>query len=268
MQFREEALATLEAPEELDLPIRLTRPRVWLALTALGLAVLAGLVWAVVGVLPQQAGANGVLMYPQGSYRLQSTATGVLGQVLVTPGQFVPAGAPVVRVAVDRKTQDVVATASGKVTDVLVQPGQPVTAGTPLALIERVSGQDDRLVAALYLPGADAAAVRPGQQVDIDVESAPARTFGALRGTVVSVEQTPQTKTQMMTFLSDNALVDKFAADGPTVQVVVELQRADTPSGYEWSTGSGPPFQIACRTTLTAAIRLPSLKPIQLVLPR
>ena len=49
MQFRQQALAKLQSPEELDLPVRFARPQGWLVLAVTVVVMAAASVWAVTG---------------------------------------------------------------------------------------------------------------------------------------------------------------------------------------------------------------------------
>ena len=51
MQFRQQALAKLQSPEELDLPVRFARPQGWLVLSVTVVVMAAASVWAVAGVI-------------------------------------------------------------------------------------------------------------------------------------------------------------------------------------------------------------------------
>jgi Biotin-requiring enzyme len=267
VEFRRAALAKLEGPEDLDLPVRLTSPRTWLVLVATALVVLGFGTWAYAGSLPRELTAAGILMYPHGGFRLESTLSGMVTQLLVEPGTTVAAGTPVAHVIVDGRTEVVPAGAAGKVTDVLVRPGQAVTTGAALAMAERAT-DGDHLVAVLYLSSAHAAEVTVGASVDLAVSSVPPRTFGTLRGTVQYRDAAPEDRDQVSAFLGDDTLTDRFTAAGPPIKVVVRLDPAATPSGYQWSTRAGPPFPLACRTLVSASVHLRAMHPVDLVLPR
>ena len=259
MEFRESALAKLAEPEELDVPVRLTGPRVWLILAATAFVMLAGGVWAFTGTVPQRVTAPGLLIYPGGGFRLESTVTGQVSRILVQTGKLVAAGTPIANVAVDRGVETVRAATPGKISQILAQPGAVVTTRAPLAVAER-AGADDRLVAVVYLPSRDVAQVRPGNAVDIAVASAPAGTYGTLRGSVDSLGTAPESREQIAAFLGDEELAGRFAAGQPVLKAVVRLNPAATASGYAWSTGNGPPFELACRTP-AGRVRPPAAVP-------
>ncbi len=82
MQFRQQALAKLQSPEELDLPVRFARPQGWLVLAVTVVAMAAASVWAVTGSVTSTVTAPAVLTHGQGSYVLQSPVAGQVTAVL------------------------------------------------------------------------------------------------------------------------------------------------------------------------------------------
>ena len=58
--FRKESLDRVESPEQLDAYIKVARPKVWLIMAALLLAVISVIVWSVVGSLPQTMEVKGI----------------------------------------------------------------------------------------------------------------------------------------------------------------------------------------------------------------
>ncbi len=70
--FRKEALARLSSPEELDQVMHVTSPRGWITLLALGLVLLGGLAWSVLGSIPTVVAGSGALLTPPGGGPLQA----------------------------------------------------------------------------------------------------------------------------------------------------------------------------------------------------
>lgn len=267
MKFRSKALAKLNQGDELDAPAALARPRAWLGLVVVGVLVVAGGVWAVTAELPHRVAGVGILTHPQGSFALRSPVSGQITGVFVSPGSTFPAGAPLFSVEVAKRPQVVKAITGGRAIAVLGKLGQVVTTGTDLAEVERIDGHDDQLVAVLYLQATDSAQVRRGSAVDLAVRSAPAQQYGVLRGVVTSISQFGESKQQITDFVGDPQLGEQFSLQGQPQKVVVRLLRAATPSGYQWSTQSGPPYRIDSRTLVDAAVYLAPLKPIDWVMP-
>ncbi|MEU8922616.1 HlyD family efflux transporter periplasmic adaptor subunit [Kitasatospora sp. NPDC048545] len=267
MQFREQALAKLESTTDLGTAATLAKPRSLVALLMVTVLVAFGSLWAFTGAIPRQVTVPGILTYGQGSYTLDSPVSGQITGVFAQQGTTFPAQAPLFTVQVDSTQQTVRAFSGGRTTAILAQVGQVVTAGTNLAVVERVSGPSDPLIAVLYAPTSSAGLITQGSTVDLDLRSAPAQEYGVLRGVVQSVSQFSQTQKQIASFLGDAQLAGQFSGQGQPMQVVVRLlTEPGTTSGFRWSTRTGPPYLIDSRTLVSASVHLPSVRPIGWVL--
>ncbi|MFJ1757400.1 HlyD family efflux transporter periplasmic adaptor subunit [Kitasatospora sp. NPDC088134] len=267
MQFREQALAKLQSTADLGAAATLAKPRTMVAVVMVTVLVALGSLWAVTGAIPRQVTVPGILTYGDGSYTLDSSVSGQITGVFAQQGTTFPAQAPLFTVQTESGQQTVRAFSGGRTTAILAQVGQVVTAGTHLAVAERISGPTDPLIAVLYAPTSSAGLITPGSSVDLDLRSAPAQQYGVLRGVVESVSQFSQTQGQIAGFLGDTQLAGQFSAQGQPMQVVVRLlPSADTASGFQWSTRTGPPYLVDSRTLVSASVHLPSVKPIGWVL--
>ena len=97
--FRKASLDRLASPEQLDQVIKVTSPRGWMALAAIGFLLVAGLTWAVVGSLADKVGGRGILVRSGGVLEVVSPAPGQVTDVAVSPGDSVSAGQVVARIA-------------------------------------------------------------------------------------------------------------------------------------------------------------------------
>ncbi|GAA2679995.1 HlyD family efflux transporter periplasmic adaptor subunit [Streptomyces lunalinharesii] len=267
MEYRRNALARLEQPEELDVPVRFAHSGGWLALGMLVVALLAGVGWAFVGTIPRSATGAGILTHPHGGFPVTSTAAGQLVSIgdNLAVGKTINAGDVVAQVVTpDQQRVDVQAAASGVVTSVAAHNGQVVTANTPLAIAEPASDADAQLVAVLYLPPGSIAGIAVGQQVDLTVASAPPPKYGSMRGTVAAVGNVPESRAQIASFLADEDLAARFAQSTQPVRVVVQLTPAKgrTPTGLVWSNGAEPPFPLPSRSLVSGSVHLAGLRPV------
>jgi HlyD family secretion protein len=87
--FRQEALERLSSPERLDQLMEVVSPKGWIGLLSLGLIVMTGLVWSVLGRLPVSVPANGVLVRPRKVVEIQATGSGRLAAWYVRVGDTV-----------------------------------------------------------------------------------------------------------------------------------------------------------------------------------
>lgn len=267
MKFRSKALAKLNRRDELDAPAELTSPRTWIALAVVAALVVGGVIWAATAELPRKVDAAGILTHPQGSFSLQSPVSGQITGAFVGQGDAFPAGTPMFSVAVGDHVEVIKAITGGRITAMLGKIGQVISAGSELAVIERIDGKDDQLVAVLYVPAADAGQVRKDSPVDLVVHSAPSQEYGVLRGVVQSISQFGESKQQITDFLGDEQLGEQFSSQGQPLKVVVTLLPGHTASGYQWSTQTGPPYRIDSRTLVDGALHLPPIKPIDWMAP-
>ncbi len=268
MQFRQKALAKLQSPEELDVPVRFARPQGWFVLTVTIALMAVGVFWAVTGSVSPQLSAPGILTHGEGSYVLQSPVAGQVSAVFANEGDTLASGAAVLSIHIGQKDETVRLLASGRVTGLTAKIGAVVATGADLATVERINSPADPLLAVLYVPGNSAPTIPAGSSVDLTVQSVPAHPFGMLRGRVLAVGRVPQTRQDITGFLGDADLGQAFAAQGQPVAVVVRLDRsAGTKSGYAWSNGHGPPFAIESTTLVSGAIHLAAQHPIDWILP-
>lgn len=271
MEFRRKALENLRQPDDLDSPVRLARPRAWAVLAVVAMIIAGGLVWSFNGKLTRSVDVPGILTHSLGVSKVESPQSGTVSNVLVDTGNTVSKGDPVLSV-VDAQgvTKTVRAPFSGRTIALLVGNGQYVTAGATFMTVERTDGENDRMVAVLFAPADKAGLLRKGDRVDMGVASAPAQAFGLMRGRVTAMDQFPQTEQQVQDFLGGNKLLATELLDkGGPIRITVDLDRdADVPSGYRWTTTSGPPFRINSWTQVSGIGRLPGERPIDWLLPQ
>ncbi|MER5940562.1 HlyD family efflux transporter periplasmic adaptor subunit [Streptomyces sp. NPDC001928] len=268
MQFRQQALAKLQSPEELDLPVRFARPQGWLVLSVTVVVMAAASVWAVTGSVTSTVGAPAILTHGQGSYILQSPVAGQVTAVLAKQGQQLPANSPVLKVRTAEGESVVRTVAAGRVTGLAATIGQIISTGANVAAVEKVARTKDPLYATVYVPAENAASIPDKAAVDLTVSSVPTQEYGVLRGHVKSVDRSAQSAQQIAAFLGDSQLGEQFTKDGRPVAVLVKLdRRASTKSGYKWSSADGPPFSLTSMTVADASIRLADERPVDWLLP-
>jgi multidrug efflux pump subunit AcrA (membrane-fusion protein) len=268
VQFRQQALAKLQSPEELDLPVRFARPQGWLVLSVTVVVMAAASVWAMTGSVTSTVGAPAILTHGQGSYVLQSPVAGQVTAVLAEQGERLGANSPVLKVRTAEGETVVRTVAAGRVTALAATIGQIISTGANVAAVEKVAHAEDPLYATVYVPAENAAAIPDKAAVDLTVQSAPTQEYGVLRGHVKSVDRSAQSAQQIAAFLGDTQLGDQFSKDGRPVAVTVRLDRdSGTKSGYKWSSADGPPFSLTSMTTADARIRLADQRPVDWLLP-
>jgi biotin carboxyl carrier protein len=268
VQFRQQALAKLQSPEELDLPVRFARPQGWLVLSVTVVVMAAASVWAVTGSVASTVSAPAILTHGQGSYILQSPVAGQVTAVVAEQGERLPANAPVLKVRTADGETVVRTVAAGRITGLAATIGQIIQTGANVAAVEKVAHASDPLYATVYVPAENAATIPANASVDLTVQSVPTQEYGVLRGHVKTVDRSAQSAQQISAFLGDSQLGEQFTKDGRPVAVLVKLDKSSgTKSGYRWSSADGPPFALTSMTTATGAIRLADQHPVDWLLP-
>ncbi|WP_217237852.1 HlyD family efflux transporter periplasmic adaptor subunit [Streptomyces sp. AC555_RSS877] len=268
MQFRQQALAKLQSPEELDLPVRFARPQGWLVLSVTVVVMAAASVWAVTGSVASTVGAPAILTHGEGSYILQSPVAGQVTAVVAEEGTRLPADSPVLKVRTAEGDTVVRTVAAGRITALAATIGQIIQTGANVAAVEKVARATDPLYATVYVPAENAASIPANAAVDLTVQSVPTQEYGVLRGHVKSVDRSAQSAQQISAFLGDGQLGEQFTKDGRPVAVLVRLDKsAGTKSGYTWSSADGPPFSLTSMTMADASIRLADQRPVDWLLP-
>jgi biotin carboxyl carrier protein len=268
VQFRQQALAKLQSPEELDLPVRFARPQGWLVLSVTVVVMAAASVWAVTGSVASTVGAPAILTHGEGSYILQSPVAGQVTAVVAKEGARLPADSPVLKVRTAEGDSVVRTVAAGRITALAATIGQIIQTGANVAAVEKVARATDPLYATVYVPAENAASIPANAAVDLTVSSVPTQEYGVLRGHVKSVDRSAQSAQQIGAFLGDSQLGEQFTKDGRPVAVLVQLDKSSgTKSGYRWSSADGPPFSLTSMTTADASIRLADQRPVDWLLP-
>ncbi|MEU6357329.1 HlyD family efflux transporter periplasmic adaptor subunit [Streptomyces sp. NPDC047072] len=268
MQFRQQALAKLQSPEELDLPVRFARPQGWLVLSVTVVVMAAASVWAVTGSVASTVSAPAILTHGEGSYILQSPVAGQVTEVIAEEGQRLPANSPVLKVRTSEGDTVVRTVAAGRVTALAATIGQIIQTGANVAAVEKVAHSSDPLYATVYVPAENAASIPENAAVDLTVSSVPTQEYGGLRGHVKSVDRSAQSAQQIASFLGDSQLGEQFTKDGRPVAVLVKLDKSSgTKSGYKWSSAEGPPFALTSMTVASGSIRLADQRPVDWLLP-
>ncbi|WP_210587227.1 HlyD family efflux transporter periplasmic adaptor subunit [Streptomyces sp. GESEQ-35] len=268
MQFRQQALAKLQSPEELDLPVRFARPQGWLVLSVTVVVMAAASVWAVTGSVASTVSAPAILTHGQGSYILQSPVAGQVTAILAEEGKQLPANSPVLKVRTSQGDTVVRTIAAGRLTALAATIGQIISTGANVASVEKAARAKDPLYATVYVPAENAASIPANAAVDLTVQSVPTQEYGVLRGHVKSVDRSAQSAQQIAAFLGDSQLGEQFTKDGRPVAVLVSLdKRSSTKSGYKWSSADGPPFTLTSMTSAEGQIRLTDQRPVDWMLP-
>ena len=248
MLYRFKALGKRRDPDQLDTPLTLASPNGWIVTLVIGFCMLALIGWGILGRIPQQVTASGRLQYPGGLVTVQSDSNGIVSG-LADLGTVITQGGVIASLHQESGASDtqIVGVTGGRIVQHLVELGTAVTTGTPIAVVEPGATENAILEAIVEVPAAQVEAIQPGQDVKLTVSGVAATKYGLLRGQVQSLAPFPMN--------ADGAQV------GPTL-VVISLERADTVTGYAWTSLEGPDRQIESQTPVVAEIDTDDISPV------
>lgn len=96
--FRKVSLDRLSSPEELDQRLTVTSPIGWVALMAMGILILSGLLWGFFGSIADKAVGQGMILSSGGITGVIHHANGQITDVSISDGDYVAKGQVIARV--------------------------------------------------------------------------------------------------------------------------------------------------------------------------
>ena len=164
------------------------------------------------------------------------------------------------------ETARIVSNRAGRVLELLVDRGDVVNPGTSLLNLEVVS---EELQAVLFVPASAGKRVQPGMRVRVSPSTVKREEYGSMIGRVTWASEYPSTARGMTRLLGNEALVQRLMQEGPPIQVNVTLEKdPKTPTGYRWSSSTGPSVRISSGTLATGSFVVREERPINLVVQR
>jgi HlyD family secretion protein len=164
--------------------------------------------------------------------------------------------------------QSVRAPASGRVLEISVQPGQMVAPGARLALLSTEPDEADsvpqRVVA--YLPLERGKQVREGMTALVTPSTIERNRYGSILGRVRRVAAYASSREAAAASVGNLELLGAMAEGGGVLEIEVQLQRADTPSGYRW-TSAGPETPLTVGTAAGVRVTVERRAPASFLLP-
>lgn len=266
--FREVSLERLSSPEQLDELMKVTSPRAWLSLTAIGCILISALAWAFFGSIPTKIDGQGILLNNGGVYTLQHNASGQIIDIRFKAGDTVRKGDVLARVdqpELVAQINDLQSTlqemekdgragsAAYKTTENKVsglredldyksQIVSPIDGRILELNIKKGSivgpgqslavleqyGGTVRMEAVIYVPAAQGGKILPGMEVRISPTTVNKEEYGFMLGRVISVSEFPATTESMMDTLGNEKLVSLLAGQGAPVMVQADLVADET----------------------------------------
>lgn len=155
----------------------------------------------------------------------------------------------------------------GMVVELGVEQGDYVSPGTPMVTLRPL---DSPLEASLLFPVEIGKKVKPGMLAYIYPSTAAKEEYGCIYGLVSSVSEYPVSAESLMKSIGTKELITTLMEQGPMIMARVSLLRdPETPSGFKWSSSTGPETtSIDAGTVCSGSVVLQRSRPIDLVFPK
>lgn len=152
----------------------------------------------------------------------------------------------------------------GRVAAVLGAPGELVDAGSRIANLEE-AGEPFRIV--LFVPFAEGKKVSAGMEVRISPTTVRPEEYGFIVGNVESVSSQPVTPEEVRRTLNNDQLAQRYAKDTPFKIVADPELNAANPSGFAWTSSTGPPVEVSSSTPCSSQVIVDEKRPISYIIP-
>ncbi|MEQ8187455.1 MAG: NHLP bacteriocin system secretion protein [Candidatus Eremiobacterota bacterium] len=304
--FREKALAKLSSPEQLDQLIIITDRKGWIAVLAIGLILIASLIWAFTAHLPVMISGSGILIAEGGIHEMVAIKEGIVKEVKVKLNEIVEANQLIATVSnpemeydllsarkqlqeLGKETQtaekiketeenikrleekikfysEIRSHVKGIVTSIRVESDDYIERGTVVATMEDNTAP---LEAIIFISDEDAKTIQPGMDVQLSPSTVKKEDFGFIRGKISYISHYPTTRKRMATVLDNDQLTDRFMEKTSATFVArVSLQKNPlSKSGYQWSSKKEPDFKITSGTLCNGSIIVKQIRPISIAFP-
>jgi HlyD family secretion protein len=156
-------------------------------------------------------------------------------------------------------------TVAGRVVEVKRAVGDRVRLNEVLAVVEPPSAVLEPVV---YVNSEVGKRIKPGMEAQVSPSTVKREEYGFMKGDVRSVGEYPVTPEAVLAVVANAALATELLGNTAKLEVRVAL-RPDpkTPSGFAWSSSTGPPFRIDSGTRVTVSIVVDRRAPVTYVLP-
>jgi HlyD family secretion protein len=154
----------------------------------------------------------------------------------------------------------------GIIQEVRVGRGDVTSAGAVLVTIG--PSETDNVEMLVLLSGERRKRVAVGMEAHVMPDGTKREEYGSMRGRVVAVSENEMSNEHIEQILQNAQLAKRLVGDGSALLARVELVPSKTnPSGYEWWSGTGPPYKITPGSVASLDIIVDEVRPISLVIP-
>jgi HlyD family secretion protein len=152
----------------------------------------------------------------------------------------------------------------GRVVAIRAGVGEQVRPGDPLVNLE---AEKEPLRVVGFIPIASGKKIQPDQEVRIAPSFVKPEDYGFMLGKVVSVSTLPATPEEIRRVVSNDRLAKEFIDLNPFEVIIEPIPAPNTPSGFKWTSSSGPPLEVGSGTDCTVQVVVEKRKPISFVIP-
>ena len=134
----------------------------------------------------------------------------------------------------------------------------------------KIDDVSDSITSVAYFPVGDGKKIQSGMKMYVTPDTVRRERFGGIVGTVTQVSPFPITKQGASNLVGNAEVVEEIVSQvGSVIAVQAKLELdPSTPSGYKWSSSTGPKnLEISSGTTTIARVTIEKQAPIALVLP-
>ena len=157
------------------------------------------------------------------------------------------------------------ATIEGRVVEVKKSVGDRTRVGEVLAIVEPPSAMLEPIV---FVNSSSGKRIKPGMEAQISPSTVKREEFGFMKGTIKFVGDYPVTPDAAMGIIANPTLVQELIGSTAKLEMRAALIPDDkAPSGFQWSSSSGPPFKVDSGTRVTVSVVVDRKRPISKVLP-
>ena len=158
---------------------------------------------------------------------------------------------------------------AGRILEVAMQPGQTALPGGRLGSVELPATDaeaESGLVVLTYFPLDSGKRVREGMEALVTPTTVLRERYGSILGRVSRVAPFPLTQQAANVGIGNPEILQGLRQPGGMIEVEITLTRADTPSGFAW-TSAGPQERFSAGTTARVRVAVEQRAPIGFLLP-
>lgn len=289
--FRKEALDTVSNPEQLDQHVRITRPYVWVLISAITVMTIFIGIWAFTGNMSSGTDATGVV-FPADSVMISNAnSAGTVTDVLVKENSRVEKGdvlAVIPNTTLLQQIASLSASGNSAALDALKyqyiassfitadKPGTitgitslnaPVQAGDQVAInVSDQSTSNSKEILA-YVPFSTAMNFKVGMPAQVTPSNVKREEYGYMVGTVTRIGTSTVTEESIMEAMGTKKYIAALGLTPDCVEVRIRLNvDISTKSGFEWSNSKGANVSVDVGSICTIKFVTESKRPIDLLI--